>query len=88
VGDEVDLTGEVFGGTQNFNYDGLTVLSQIIDWNGEHMMILVDPMRGGTMYGMPGQRVRVHGEYQGTVTTGDGFSYEAVMADGYEVTGE
>jgi hypothetical protein len=88
VGDEVDLTGEVFGGAQNFNYDGLTVLSQVIDWNGMHIMVMVDPMQGGAVYGMPGQRVRVHGVYQGTVRTSDGFSYEAVMADSYEVIGE
>ena len=33
--------------------------------------------------GLPGHRVRVHGEYQGFISTSGGGSYEAVMADAW-----
>jgi hypothetical protein len=53
-------------------------------------MVISDPMQGGggMLLGFPGQQVRIHGEYQGTVNTSGGGSYEAVMADDVETLGQ
>jgi len=90
VGDEVDFTGEVFGMSETFNYDGRSVFGQVLDVDGTHIMVISDPMQGGEgmLLGFPGQQVRIHGEYQGTVNTSDGGSYDAVMAEEVEVVGE
>jgi hypothetical protein len=84
AGDDVDITGEIFGQPQEFNYDGRYVTGQVIDVEGTHIMIVLDPMQGDFILGYPGQTVRVHGEYQGVVSTSGGLSYEAVMADDVE----
>jgi len=89
VGDEVDFTGEVFGMSETFNYDGRSVFGQVLDVDGTHIMVISDPLQGGgVIVGVPGQQVTVHGEYQGTITTGDGGTYEAVMAEEVEVVDE
>ncbi|QIN82781.1 hypothetical protein GBA63_09060 [Rubrobacter tropicus] len=81
----VSFTGEVFGYPETFNYDGLSVTGQVVDWNGNHVMILLDPWQGNRVHlGFPGQQITVHGEYRGTVTTSSGGTYEAVMADDVE----
>lgn len=82
---QVSITGEIFGYPETFNYDGLTVTGTVVDWNGDHIMVIQDPMQGvGVILGTPGQQVTVHGEYQGTITTSDGGTYEAVMAEEVE----
>lgn len=83
--DQVSITGEIFGYPETFTYDGLTVTGTVVDWNGDHIMVIQDPMQGvGVILGTPGQQVTVHGEYQGTITTSDGGTYEAVMAEEVE----
>lgn len=87
VGDETTITGEVFGYAETFNYDGRIVTGTVVDWNGNHIMVIQDPMQGGGSllgYATPGDEVTVTGEYQGTITTSEGFSYEAVMAEDVE----
>lgn len=81
---QVSFTCEIFGQPQSFNYDGLSVVGQTVDYDGKRIMVILDPMEGGIMLGQPGEQVRVQGEYQGTVTTSSGGSYEAVMADSVE----
>jgi len=85
VGDEVEFTGEVFGMPEDITYDGRPLTGQVIDVGGEHMMVLADPMQGIIMTGFPGQKMRVHGEYQGPISGSGGGSYDAVLADKVEV---
>ena len=40
------------------------------------------------MLGFPGDEVTVSGEYQGIITTSDVGSYEAVMAEDVESSGQ
>ncbi len=89
VGDNTTFTGEIFGFSEPFNYDGRNVFGQVVDWNGNHILVIVDPMQGnGVMLGAPGQQVTVRGEYQGTLNTSDGGVYQAVMAEDVEVVGQ
>jgi hypothetical protein len=82
---QVTFTCEIFGQPEPIDYDGRQVMGQVVEWNSEHIMVFIDPMQSGDfMLGYPGQHVRVHGEYEGTITTSGGGSYEAVMADSVE----
>ena len=86
---QITFTGKIFGYSETFDYDGLTVTGTIVDWNGDHIMVFQDPMQGGGfMLGSPGDEVTVSGEYQGTITTSNGGSYEAVMAEDVKSPGQ
>lgn len=85
VGDEVTLTCEIHGYSESFDYDGLGVVGQVMDCDGARIMAVSDWAHGGDLLmGMPGDQVRVSGEYEGPINTSDGGSYEAVMVEEIE----
>lgn len=89
VGDEVDLTCEIHGYSESFDYDGLGVVGQVLDCDGVRIMAVSDWARGGDLLmGMPGEQVRVSGEYEGPISTSVGGSYEAVMVEEIETVAQ
>jgi zinc-ribbon domain len=84
VGDDISVTGEVSSQLDQITYEGVLVGVQTLDVEGTRIMILVDSQKGVIWLGLPGHRVRVHGEYQGFISVSGGGSYEAVMADAVE----
>ncbi len=85
VGDEVDLTCEIHGYSESLDYEGLYVTAQVLDCDGVRILALSDPMSGGDfLMGMPGQQVRVSGEYEGPISTSKWGSYDAVMVEEME----